>query len=134
MADYPTDAFVRATRDFAYDDGKNPLMTGQVIRLGGYRNDTNLVKVGYLDVLDPQPKKKPKKLQKFLDRLHLCGKCGRRFLYDDHRNRCGFSHEEPEQHAAIATDERRARRANELGQDRLVLESPKPLTDVLVGA
>lgn len=125
MADFELNAWVTATRDMGYDDADNPVKIGQVFQLGGYVNDEVMVKVGYLTLLQPQPKKKHKKLRKFLAALHECGGCGRKFKYEDHRNRCGFQHEQ-EQAALLAEQEQAARERtfDRLERDPLNLSGP----------
>lgn len=128
MADFELNAWVTATRDMGYDDADNPVKIGQVFQLGGHVNDEVMVKIGYLTLLKPQPKKRPKKFRKFMDSLHVCaGKhgCGRKFKYEDHRDRCGYKHLQ-DQAALLAEQEQAARERtfNRLERDPLNLSGP----------
>ena len=80
-------AWVTAGRDFRYDDGEiGEVVLGQVFQVQGHPNDALLVKHSLLALLEPQPKKGA------LDAMPVCGTCGRRFLLEWQRDRCGQAH------------------------------------------
>lgn len=125
MADFPLNAWVMSSRDMGYDDPDNPVRIGQVFQLGGHVNDEVMIKVGYLTLLNPQPKKKRKKLQRFIDSLLLCGACGRMFKFDDHRDRCGYQHEQDQEALLLEQKQQAAdRTADRLGREPLNLSGP----------
>jgi hypothetical protein len=77
-----------AGRDFSYDDGKiGDVKLGQIFQLQGHPNDALLVKHNLVSLLEPQPKKAA------LEALPVCGTCGRCFLEEWQRDKCGESHE-----------------------------------------
>ena len=80
--------WVTANKDFIYDDKVGQVLLGQIFELGGHRNDQGLIKNRLLAVLDPQPKS-----AKALEDMPSCGTCGRIFLEEWQRNRCGERHE-----------------------------------------
>jgi hypothetical protein len=91
-------AWAIAGRDFRYDDGAiGEVKLGQVFQIQGHPNDALLVKHALLALLEPQPKKGA------LDAMPVCGTCGRRFLEEWQRDRCGQAHE-------MSADDREAER------------------------
>lgn len=85
-------SYVMAARDFRYDDGKiGYVKLGQVFQLQGHPNDGLLIKHNLLSLLEPQPKKAA------LEALPVCGTCGRHFLEEWQRDKCGQSHEMTEE-------------------------------------
>jgi len=82
--------WVSATKDFTYDSQKvGHLRWGQILQLRGYRNDAGLVDHRLLIVMEPQPKS-----EAVVDKhFPKCGECGRNFINEQQRDRCGELHE-----------------------------------------
>ncbi len=92
MADFATNAWVRANRDFHYDEEKiGHVKRGQVFQLAGHVNDAQLVDHNFLALIVPKPTKKK------VEGLPTCGNCGR--VFDDVvlRDICGQAHETPDE-------------------------------------
>ena len=78
--------YVVANRDFIYTTDL-PVKRGQVFVLADAPNDALLLKHRHVTLLDPQPKAAS------LAKMPVCGECGRIFLEEHWRNRCGRLHE-----------------------------------------
>ena len=91
------ETYVVANRDFTYT-AELQVRRGQVFALGGHRNDALLIKHRHVALLDPQPT--AAKVKQF----PTCGECGRQFVSEHWRERCG------ELDTLPAEERRRARR------------------------
>lgn len=103
--------WVRANKDFRYDEAVGEVKLGQVFQLGGHINDAGLLRHSLVAPLDPQPSAAQRK------RLPACGTCGRVFAEMWHRDRCGLAHE------AASTDvvaDRRHRVHNRIVEERVI--------------
>lgn len=78
--------FVIAAQDFQYTETLN-VRQGQVFPLFDMRNDQLLIKHRLVFLLDPQPKAAD------MDAMPTCGACGRVFVEEWQRDRCGRLHE-----------------------------------------
>lgn len=99
--------WVRALKDFGYDSNTlGYVRIGQVFQMQGCRNDSLLLKHRFMIRLDPQPKSEAGAYKG----LSRCGGCGRYFLEEWQRDRCGTQHE--------LTDEDRTEEAREAAKQR----------------
>ena len=92
--------WVFATKDYTYDEDRvGHVRFGQIFQLKGYINDAGLVDHRLAMVLDPQPR------DESVVEAHFprCGECGRIFMEEPQRNRCGSKHE-------LSADEREKKR------------------------
>lgn len=79
--------WVQANKDFRYSEAVGDVKLGQVFQLGGHINDAGLIRHSLVTALDPQPTAAQRK------KLPTCGTCGRAFVAEWQRDRCGLSHE-----------------------------------------
>lgn len=104
--------FVVAAQDFQYTETVN-VRQGQVFPLFDMRNDQLLIKHRLVFLLDPQPKPAA------MEAMPVCGECGRVFVEEWQRDRCGRQHETPEaeriREAHARANERIDRRVIQVG-------------------
>lgn len=81
--------FVVAAQDFQYTETVN-VRQGQVFPLFEMLNDPLLIKHRLVFLLDPQP------TATAMEAMPMCGECGRVFVEEWQRDRCGRQHETPE--------------------------------------
>jgi len=103
--------WVRACKDFRYDEEVGDVKLGQVFQLGGHVNDAGLIRHTLVSPLDPTPSAAQRK------KLPTCGACGRVFVETWSRDRCGLSHEVD---AGEVMLDRRHRVHNRLVEERVV--------------
>lgn len=115
--------WVQALRDFGYEsDVVGHVREGQVFRLGGHRNDNLLLKHRFFILLDPQPKSEA---GAYKGKAH-CGTCGRYFVEDWQRDRCGRMHElTEEERLEAARDSAKTRFEDTVLEEQSELEPPR---------
>ena len=117
--------WVQALRDFGYEsDVIGHVREGQVFKIGGHRNDNLLLKHRFFILLDPQPKSEA---GAYKGKAH-CGTCGRYFVEDWQRDRCGRMHElTEEERLETARDSAKTRFEDTVLEEQSELEPPKQL-------
>jgi hypothetical protein len=114
--------WVRALRDFGYDSEViGHVREGQVFRTHGYVNDSLLLKHRFFLLLDPQPKSEAGAFKG----KPRCGDCGRYFMEEWQRDRCGRMHElTDEERLESARDKAHTRYEDTVQEEQAVMASP----------
>ena len=115
--------WVQALRDFGYESAViGHVREGQVFKIGGHRNDNLLLKHRFFILLDPQPKSEA---GAYKGKAH-CGTCGRYFVEDWQRDRCGRMHElTEEERLEAARDSAKTRFEDTVLEEQSELEPPR---------